>query len=107
MPFEAVLAMLNLIVDKLEDISIERDSYSVILLRAGFTQGELDRIAEEAKSDPAIRSRIHQAFAETRQRLEEAGISPLLGGLSGEIPPPDKQNSRSSSPPLRQLAVGN
>jgi hypothetical protein len=92
MPFEAVVKMLNLFADQLEEVSIERDAYASILRRAGYSAEDVKHIADDAKSDPETRSRTRLALADLRERLVKSGVSSLSQELSGNLPPPEKEN---------------
>jgi len=92
MTLEAVIALLSGIVDQLEDATIERDSLVEILQRAKFSREDIEHVWSDAKSDTAIRSKAHLAFADLRQRLEQAGILVALAGPQRNPPTPDKVN---------------
>lgn len=86
MTIQNVLALLGAIVDKMEEMSIERDALMGVLHKAKFTPDDIQQIWTDAKSDPEIRSKARQAFAETRRQLTEEGISSLLAKLPPETP---------------------
>jgi type III secretory pathway component EscU len=75
MTVHGVLALLNGIVDQLEDLSIERDALASILVKAKFSRDEITRVWEDAKSDPEVRSKARLAFADLRGKLQAAGKS--------------------------------
>lgn len=87
MTVQNVLAILSAIIDKLEDMSIERDSLLNILHAAGYSTEDVQQIWTDAKSDPEMRSRAHRAFADARNLLTEEGISSLLQVLP--LTPPE------------------
>jgi hypothetical protein len=92
MPFEPVIKVLNLIADQLEEVSIERDAYLDILLRAGYSTEDARHIADDAKSDPEIRSRARLALADLRKQLVEVGVASPLQELPETLPKRDRQN---------------
>jgi hypothetical protein len=92
MTHDDMIAILRAIVDRLEDLTLERDALRSILLLAGYQPDDIDQIWGDAKADPAKRKLAHQAYAETRERLEEAARSPLPEVLSTKFPPPGKSN---------------
>lgn len=92
MTHDVVLAILRAIVDRLEDLTIERDVLRSILLRAGYQADEIAHIWDDARADPEERKRTRQAYAELREKLEEAARSPLPEVLLTKFPPPGKSN---------------
>jgi len=92
MTVEAVLAILRAIVDRLEDLRIERDALRSILLRAGYQPDDIDHIWDDAKADPANRKLARQAYADLREKLGEAGKSSAFEMLLKDTPTPDKPN---------------
>jgi hypothetical protein len=81
-----VLAILRAIIGRLEDVTIERDALADILHKATFTRENIEDVWADAKSDPAIRSKAHQALADLRQQLEMAGKSSALEMLLKDTP---------------------
>ncbi len=92
MTVESVLTILRAIVDRLEDVTIERDALRSILLRAGYQSDDIDHIWDDAKADPAMRTLAHQAYAELREKLGEAGKSSAFEVLLKDTPVPEKLN---------------
>jgi hypothetical protein len=55
-----------------------RDALAIILVQAGYSRGNVEHTWNDAKSDPAIRSKASLALSDLRQKLEAAGTSSTL-----------------------------
>jgi hypothetical protein len=92
MSLTTVLGILSALADRLEDLTIERDAVADILVKAGFTRGDVEQIWTDAKSDSATRAKARLALADLRAQLEAHGTAAGRAAPPGKPSKPEQPN---------------
>lgn len=77
----------------MEDLWIERQAFRKIILDANaISESDLEKVAEDAKTDPHNRKLAAQNFASSHKTLALFGIEDAIRSLPTKPPAKDKQN---------------
>jgi hypothetical protein len=89
---EHVLAILRLILEEMEDLWMEKETFKAMLVLRGLTYQELENSAANNRIDPECRKAAQAFYAERRKTLENAATKALVAELSENPPPTGKSN---------------